>query len=79
MYLADGSVQRFDIAGGFVEVSHDTVSILVSWTIARRPSPRSSAETRRSAAIALARPSSEPPASPPTPSSRFTGVPPTTV
>lgn len=30
VYLADGSVQRFDIAGGFVEVSHDTVSILVS-------------------------------------------------
>jgi F-type H+-transporting ATPase subunit epsilon len=30
VYLADGSVQRFDIAGGFVEVSHDVVSILVS-------------------------------------------------
>jgi F-type H+-transporting ATPase subunit epsilon len=30
VYLADGSIQRFEIAGGFVEVSHDTVSILVS-------------------------------------------------
>ncbi len=30
VYLADGSVQRFDIEGGFVEVSHNTVSILVS-------------------------------------------------
>ena len=30
VYLADGSVQRFDIAAGFVEVSGDTVSILVS-------------------------------------------------
>ncbi len=30
VYLPDGSVQRFDIAAGFVEVSHDTVSILVS-------------------------------------------------
>ncbi len=30
VYLADGSVQRFEIEGGFVEVSNDTVSILVS-------------------------------------------------
>jgi F-type H+-transporting ATPase subunit epsilon len=30
VYLADGSIQRFEIEGGFVEVSHDTVSILVS-------------------------------------------------
>ncbi len=30
VYLADGSVRRFDIDGGFVEVSHDTVSILVT-------------------------------------------------
>ena len=30
VYLADGSVRRFDIANGFVEVAHDTVSILVS-------------------------------------------------
>jgi F-type H+-transporting ATPase subunit epsilon len=30
VYLADGTVQRFDIEGGFVEVSNDTVSILVS-------------------------------------------------
>ena len=30
VYLPDGSVQRFDIDGGFVEVSNDTVSILVS-------------------------------------------------
>ena len=30
VYLADGSVQRFDVATGFVEVSNDTVSILVS-------------------------------------------------
>jgi F-type H+-transporting ATPase subunit epsilon len=30
IYLADGSVQRFDIEGGFVEVSHNTVSILVA-------------------------------------------------
>jgi F-type H+-transporting ATPase subunit epsilon len=30
VYLADGSVQRFDVAAGFVEVSNDTVSILVS-------------------------------------------------
>jgi F-type H+-transporting ATPase subunit epsilon len=30
IYLADGSVHRFDIANGFVEVAHDTVSILVS-------------------------------------------------
>jgi F-type H+-transporting ATPase subunit epsilon len=30
VYLADGSVHRFDIAAGFVEVAHDTVSILVS-------------------------------------------------
>ena len=28
--LPDGSVQRFDIEGGFVDVSHDVVSILVS-------------------------------------------------
>jgi F-type H+-transporting ATPase subunit epsilon len=30
VYLPDGTVQRFEIEGGFVEVSHDTVSILVS-------------------------------------------------
>jgi F-type H+-transporting ATPase subunit epsilon len=30
IYLLDGTVQRFEIAGGFVEVSHNTVSILVS-------------------------------------------------
>ena len=30
VYLPDGSVQRFDITAGFVEVSNDTVSILVS-------------------------------------------------
>ena len=30
VYLPDGTIQRFDIGGGFVEVSHDTVSILVS-------------------------------------------------
>ena len=30
VYLPDGSVQRFDVAAGFVEVSNDTVSILVS-------------------------------------------------
>ena len=30
VYLADGSVRRFDIGGGFVEVSNDTVSILVT-------------------------------------------------
>ena len=30
VYLADGSIERFDIEGGFVEVSNDTVSILVS-------------------------------------------------
>ena len=30
VYLLDGTVQRFEIAGGFVEVSHNTVSILVS-------------------------------------------------
>ena len=29
VYLADGTVQRFEITGGFVEVSHNTVSILV--------------------------------------------------
>ena len=29
VYLPDGSVRRFDIPGGFVEVSNDTVSILV--------------------------------------------------
>jgi F-type H+-transporting ATPase subunit epsilon len=30
VFLADGSVRSFDIAGGFVEVSNDTVSILVT-------------------------------------------------
>lgn len=30
VYLADGSIERFDISGGFVEVSNNTVSILVS-------------------------------------------------
>jgi F-type H+-transporting ATPase subunit epsilon len=30
VYLADGSVQSFEISGGFVEVSNDTVSILTS-------------------------------------------------
>jgi F-type H+-transporting ATPase subunit epsilon len=30
IYLLDGSIQRFDIEGGFVEVSRDTVTILVS-------------------------------------------------
>ena len=30
VYLADGSVERFHIAGGFVEVTNDTVSILVT-------------------------------------------------
>ena len=30
VYLPDGSVQRFDVGSGFVEVSNDTVSILVS-------------------------------------------------
>ena len=30
VYLRDGSVQRFDVAAGYVEVSNDTVSILVS-------------------------------------------------
>ncbi len=30
VYLPDGTIQHFDIPGGFVEVSHDTVSILVS-------------------------------------------------
>ena len=30
VYLPDGSVQRFDVVAGFVEVSNDTVSILVS-------------------------------------------------
>jgi F-type H+-transporting ATPase subunit epsilon len=30
VYLSDGRIERFEIAGGFVEVSHDTVSILVS-------------------------------------------------
>jgi len=29
VYLLDGSIQRFEIASGFVEVSHDTVTILV--------------------------------------------------
>ena len=28
VYLPDGSVQHFEIPGGFVEVSHDTVSVL---------------------------------------------------
>jgi len=30
VYLPDGSIQRFDITGGFVEVSNNTVSILVA-------------------------------------------------
>ena len=30
VYLPDGSVQRFDIEGGFVEVSNNVVSILVA-------------------------------------------------
>lgn len=30
VYLPNGSVERFDIEGGFVEVSGDTVSILVT-------------------------------------------------
>ena len=30
VYLPDGSVQRFDIEGGFVEVSHNVVTILVA-------------------------------------------------
>ena len=30
VYLPDGSVQRFDVAAGFVDVSNDTVSILLS-------------------------------------------------
>lgn len=30
VFLTDGSVRSFDISGGFVEVSHDTVSILTS-------------------------------------------------
>ena len=30
VYLADGNVQHFEIEGGFVEVSNDTVSILVA-------------------------------------------------
>jgi F-type H+-transporting ATPase subunit epsilon len=30
VYLVDGSVRTFEIAGGFVEVSHNTVSILVN-------------------------------------------------
>jgi F-type H+-transporting ATPase subunit epsilon len=30
VYLPDGSVRSFEIDGGFVEVSHDTVSLLVS-------------------------------------------------
>jgi F-type H+-transporting ATPase subunit epsilon len=30
IYLLDGSIQRFEIEGGFVEVSRDTVTILVS-------------------------------------------------
>jgi F-type H+-transporting ATPase subunit epsilon len=29
VYLLDGSIRHFQIAGGFVEVSHDTVTILV--------------------------------------------------
>ena len=29
VYLPDGSVRQFDIPGGFVEVSHDTVSVLI--------------------------------------------------
>ena len=30
VYLADGTVQTFEISGGFVEVSNDTVSILTA-------------------------------------------------
>jgi len=30
VYLANGSIERFDVEGGFVEVSNDTVSILVA-------------------------------------------------
>jgi F-type H+-transporting ATPase subunit epsilon len=30
IYLLDGTIQRFEIEGGFVEVSRDTVTILVS-------------------------------------------------
>jgi F-type H+-transporting ATPase subunit epsilon len=30
VYLPDGNVQRFDIDGGFVEVSHNVVTILVA-------------------------------------------------
>ena len=30
VYLADGSVKEFEIVGGFVEVSNDTVSILAA-------------------------------------------------
>jgi F-type H+-transporting ATPase subunit epsilon len=30
VYLANGSIERFDVEGGFVEVSNDTVSILVT-------------------------------------------------
>ena len=30
IYLTDGSVQTFDISGGFVEVSNNTVSILTA-------------------------------------------------
>ena len=30
VYLPNGSIERFDIGGGFVEVSNDTVSLLVS-------------------------------------------------
>lgn len=30
VYLADGTVHEFDLAGGFVEVSNNTVSILAT-------------------------------------------------
>jgi F-type H+-transporting ATPase subunit epsilon len=30
VYRADGTIERFEIEGGFVEVSNDTVSILVA-------------------------------------------------
>jgi len=30
VYLPNGSIEKFDVQGGFVEVSNDTVSILVS-------------------------------------------------
>jgi F-type H+-transporting ATPase subunit epsilon len=30
VYRPDGTIERFEIEGGFVEVSHDTVSILVA-------------------------------------------------